>query len=84
MQTPKIWAVQIGATRDQDQADELLTTANQKFALLKDYRPTIQTVTRNGQSFYRARFVGFTGEAEAAMACDALKERDIKCLALPG
>lgn len=84
VEAPKIWAVQIGATRDQDQADKLLATANQKFALLKDYRPTVQTVTRNGQSFYRARFVGFTGEAEAAMACDALKERDIKCLALPG
>ncbi len=78
-QAPKIWAVQIGATRDHDQADKLLASANQKFALLKDYRPTIQTVTRNGQSFYRARFVGFETKTAALSACKTLKRAKFAC-----
>lgn len=81
---PEIWAVQIGATKNQTNANQLLADANKQLAILKDYRSTVQTVTRNGQNFYRVRFVGFAGEAEAAMACGALKEREIQCLALPG
>ncbi|WP_299348949.1 SPOR domain-containing protein, partial [uncultured Maritalea sp.] len=81
---PKIWTVQIGAAKNQDGANQLIAEANNQLAILKDYRSSVQSVTRNGQSFYRARFVGFTGEAEAATACNALKERNIKCLALPG
>jgi len=82
--TPTIWTVQVGAAKNQANANQLLEHANNQLAILKNYRPAVQTVTRNGQSFYRARFVGFTGETEAAMACEALKERNIKCLALPG
>ena len=81
---PSIWTVQVGAANDQASADQMLEEANNHLSILNDYRSTVQSVTRNGQLFYRARFVGFTGEAEAAMACNALKERNINCLALPG
>ncbi|MGJ8529742.1 serine hydrolase [Maritalea sp.] len=81
--TPAIWVVQVGAAKNQKKADMLLTKANGQLAILNDYRPSVQSVSRNGQEFYRARFVGFTNSAEATLACDALKEKNISCLALP-
>lgn len=83
-QSPELWTIQVGAVRNQDQATELLSYANDRLSVLKDYRPAIQDVTRNGQTFYRARFVGFATEAEATKACNALKEKKVSCLAMPG
>lgn len=83
-QSPELWTIQVGAVRNEDKATELLSYANQRLTILKDYRPAIQDVTRNGQTFYRARFVGFTTEAEATQACNALKEKKVSCLAMPG
>jgi len=81
---PQIWTVQVGAAKDQTGADKLISKANSHLAILKDYRPDVQNVLRNGQTFYRARYLGFTGEGEASKACEALKEKNISCLALPG
>ena len=83
-QRPELWAIQVGAARNENKATQLLSYANDRLNVLNDYRPSVQNVVRNGQEFYRARFLGFSSEAEATQACNALKEKNVSCLALPG
>ncbi|MEX2277751.1 MAG: D-alanyl-D-alanine carboxypeptidase [Cucumibacter sp.] len=78
------WAVQVGAAPNEDGAYQLLTQAGANLAELSDYRSYVQHITRDGQSFYRARFVGFADRTEASTMCEALKQKQINCLAMPG
>jgi D-alanyl-D-alanine carboxypeptidase len=76
------WIVQIGAAPTQDGANLLLSSATGKVADLNDVRPYVERFDKNGQTFYRARFVGFGDRGEASTMCDALKKAKMSCLAM--
>jgi D-alanyl-D-alanine carboxypeptidase len=80
----EFWEVQVGAAPNQNGATRLIADATAQMAGLATYSSYIQQVNRNGQEFYRARFTGFEGRDQAAAICDALKEKQLLCLALPG
>jgi D-alanyl-D-alanine carboxypeptidase len=76
------WVVQIGALPDETGANKLLDDASSKVADLADFRPYIERFDKNGQTFYRARYVGFGDHDTASRICDAVKKADMSCLAL--
>jgi len=76
------WIVQIGAAPTSDGANSLLSTASNKVANLSDMRPYVERFDKDGQTFYRARFVGFGDRKEASGMCDRLKKAKISCLAM--
>ena len=76
------WVVQIGAAPTEDNARNLLTDAAGKVANLGDFRSYVERFDKNGQTFYRARFVGFGGRDEASDMCNRLKQQDLSCLAM--
>lgn len=78
------WSLQLGAAKSAQEANQILADATKQVKDLKDLRSTVQPITTNGQAYFRARVVGFTNEAEALQTCQALKTKNIKCLALPG
>lgn len=77
------WTVQVGAAPSESGAYQLLTQAGANLAELSNYQSYVQHVQRDGQSFYRARFVGFSDRTAASAMCEALKQKSINCLALP-
>jgi len=79
---PGSWIVQIGAAPTADGANSLLTSASQKVADLNDVRPYVERFDKDGQTFYRARFVGFGDRKEAAGMCSQLKKAKMSCLAM--
>jgi D-alanyl-D-alanine carboxypeptidase len=81
---PSGWIVQIGSAPTQDGANRLLATATGKIATLNDLRPYVERFDRNGQVFYRARFVGFGDEDQASGMCKRLKKVKMSCLAMQG
>jgi D-alanyl-D-alanine carboxypeptidase len=78
------WVVQIGAAPSEDGANKLLTTASTKLETLADLRPYVERFEKNGQTFYRARFVGFGDQNDATSMCNELKRAKLSCLALQG
>ncbi len=78
------WIVQIGASPSQDGANQLLSDASGKIKSLIDLRPYVERFERNGQTFYRARFIGFGDRDQATGVCDALKRAKMSCLAMQG
>ena len=76
------WIVQIGAAPTEDGANSLLSSASQKVGSLNDLRPYVERFDKNGQTFFRARFIGFGGRSEASTMCDALKKAKMTCLAM--
>ena len=76
------WIVQIGAAPTEDGANSLLANASHKVASLNDLRPYVERFDKNGQTFFRARFIGFGGRNEASTMCDALKKAKMTCLAM--
>ena len=76
------WIVQIGAAPTQDGANSLLTAATRKIANLNDLRPYVERFDKDGQTFYRARFVGFGDRNEASSMCNQLKKAKMSCLAM--
>jgi len=76
------WIVQIGAAPTQDGANSLLDSASKKIATLNDMRPYVERFDKNGQTFYRARFVGFGDKDEASSMCNQLKKAKMSCLAM--
>lgn len=76
------WIVQIGAAPTQDGASKLLAAATGKVDTLNDLRPYVERFDKNGQTFYRARFVGFGDEDAAAGMCRQLKKARMSCLAM--
>jgi D-alanyl-D-alanine carboxypeptidase len=81
---PSGWIVQIGAAPTQDGANRLLATATGKIATLNDLRPYVERFDKNGETFYRARFVGFGDEDQASGMCKQLKKAKMSCLAMQG
>jgi D-alanyl-D-alanine carboxypeptidase len=76
------WVVQIGAVPDETGANRLLDDASSKVADLADFRPYVERFDKNGQTFYRARYVGFGDRDAATRICNAIKQADMSCLAL--
>ena len=80
--TPSGWVIQIGATPDRSQAEDLLAKArNQGGTALSSAQPfTVAFANGNGQLF-RARFGGFSSQDQAAAACKSLKRKGFGCWA---
>jgi D-alanyl-D-alanine carboxypeptidase len=78
------WIVQIGAGPSEDSARSMLSDAASKVGGLGDFRSYVERFEKNGQTFYRARFVGFGGPDDATAMCNHLKAQDMACLAMQG
>ncbi len=79
---PSGWVIQIGATPDRDQAQDLLSKAkNQGGKALSSAQPFTVAVNSGSQQLYRARFGGFDGQDRAAAACKVLKRKGFACWA---
>ncbi len=82
-QKPTGWVIQIGAAGDKDGALGLLKTAQARFPkTLGAKKLYTETVSKGNAVLHRARFVGFSGKAEANRACKILKKKRFACLAL--
>jgi len=69
------WAVQVGAFRDRNVADNWLTEVNRRFRT--QFTGAERAVQTAGE-WYRSRFTGLT-EDSARAACAALAERRVTC-----
>ena len=49
---------------------------------LGDFRSYVERFEKNGQVFFRARFVGFGGRDDATAMCNQLKQQNMSCLAM--
>ncbi len=81
---PGGWVVQIGAGPSEDSARTMLSDAAGKVGQLSDFRSYVERFEKNGQIFYRARFVGFGGREDATAMCNQLKQQNLSCLAMQG
>jgi D-alanyl-D-alanine carboxypeptidase len=79
---PGGWVVQIGAGPSEDSARAMLSDAAGKVGNLGDFRSYVERFEKNGQTFFRARFVGFGGRDDATAMCNRLKQQDMSCLAM--
>lgn len=78
------WIVQIGAGPSEDSARAMLSDAASKVGGLGDFRSYVERFEKNGQIFFRARFVGFGDRDDATTMCNRLKDADLACLAMQG
>lgn len=78
------WIVQIGAGPSEESARAMLSDAAGKVGQLGDFRSYVERFEKNGQIFYRARFVGFGGRDDATTMCNRLKDQKLSCLAMQG
>lgn len=76
------WVVQIGAGPSEDSARAMLSDAAGKVGNLGDFRSYVERFDKNGQTFFRARFVGFGDRDDATAMCNQLKQQDMSCLAM--
>lgn len=77
------WVIQIGAAGNKDGALDLLKNAQAKFPQTLGSKDLYtETVAKGNATLHRARFVGFSGKAEANRACNILKKQRFACLAL--
>ena len=78
------WKVQVGTSNSEKSAQLLIADASKTYSPLKNLRPTIEPLQKNGVRYYRARFVGFANIEQAQSACKELKQKEISCLAVLG
>ncbi|MET1410797.1 SPOR domain-containing protein [Roseibium sp. HPY-6] len=77
------WQVQIAASETENQAVALLKKAKARTgAALRGRSPYTEPVEANGQTLYRARFVGFDTKSSARRACRTLKKAKFACFAI--
>ncbi len=80
--TPSGWVIQIGATPDKGQAQDLLSKAkNSGGKALSSAMPFTVAVNSGSGSLYRARFGGFDNQNGATAACKVLKRKGFACWA---
>jgi len=72
------WSVQIGAYSSKPLAQKELEEAAFAGGLMERTRSVLAAVMDDGRTLYRARFTKLT-EIEAATACEALKDKSVKC-----
>nr|WP_051900106.1 D-alanyl-D-alanine carboxypeptidase [Neorhizobium galegae] len=76
------WVIQIGASPNQKQAQDLLQNAQDKGGkVLRSAKPFTVAFSNNGEQIYRARFGGFDDQKTAVDACNVLKKKGISCWA---
>jgi D-alanyl-D-alanine carboxypeptidase len=76
------WIVQIGAAPSEIGANTLLSDATGKVGSLTTFSAFVQRIEKDGQTFYRARFGGFSGKDAANDMCKQLKQVKMSCLAM--
>ncbi len=77
------WAIQIGSLPNQQQANDMLSNASTAArSALGNATPYTQSFDKDGQRYYRARFVGFNSKKAAWDACTALKKANFNCYAI--
>ena len=79
---PGGWVVQIGAGPSEESARAMLADAAGKSGNLGDFRSYVERFEKNGQVFFRARFIGFGGRDDATAMCNQLKQQNMTCLAM--
>ena len=79
---PEGWIVQIGAAPTENGANGLLDNATGKVATLGKFQPFVQRFEKDGQTYFRARFGGFSGQGAANDMCKQLKQAKMSCLAM--
>jgi D-alanyl-D-alanine carboxypeptidase len=81
--TPSGWVIQIAATDSEQQARAILGRTTKKApTVLADASPFTTVYQKGGDTYYRARFGGFSSKAQAWDACSVLKKRSIACYAV--
>ena len=80
--SPGGWIVQIGAAPSETGANSLLSDAASKIGTLSGFDQFVQRFDKDGQTFYRARFGGFSGKDAANDMCKQLKQAKMSCLAM--
>lgn len=82
--TDRKWQIQIAAATSAQAAMDLLSQAREKVGSpLQNLDTYTEMVTRNGVTFYRARFTGFETKEEARIACDKLVRQRYDCVLMP-
>ncbi len=76
------WVIQIGAPPSADGAELMLDSATQRISKLADFRSYIERFEKTGQTFFRARFAGFSNREEALAMCEQIREKEMSCLAV--
>jgi D-alanyl-D-alanine carboxypeptidase len=80
---PGGWVIQVAATDSETQARAVLDRASRKApTLLADASPFTAVYQKGGDTYYRARFGGFSSKAQAWDACGALKKQKMHCYAV--
>ena len=79
---PQGWIVQVGAAPSENGANTLLSDAAGKIGSLSSFSAFVQRFDKDGQTFYRARFGGFSGKDAANDMCKQLKQMKMSCLAM--
>ncbi len=78
------WQIQIAAATSAEAAMDLLSDARTKVGgVLTTLDTYTEAVTRNGTTFYRARFTGFESKDEARTACEKLVKNRYDCVLMP-
>jgi D-alanyl-D-alanine carboxypeptidase len=77
------WVIQVAATDSETQARAVLDKASRKApTVLADASPFTAIYQKGGDTYYRARFGGFSSKAQAWDACGALKRQKMHCYAV--
>jgi D-alanyl-D-alanine carboxypeptidase len=79
---PQGWIVQIGASQTQDGANGLIDGASGKVGSLTKFQSFVERFEKDGQTYFRARFGGFSGQSAANDMCKQLKQAKMSCLAM--
>lgn len=79
----KGWVIQVASLPTESDALRLLNETSQRApTVLADAKPFTEVFEKDGRIFYRARFGGFSGKAEAWSACEDLKRKNVACYAV--
>ncbi len=80
---PSGWAVQVASVPDQGEAKSMLAkTGKLASAVLGKASPYTVPFEKDGLTYYRVRFGGFSSKTAAWNACGALKKKKIACYAV--
>jgi len=78
------WQIQIAAASSAKLAMDQRADAKAKIGGALANRDTYtEAVTRDGSTFYRARFTGFASKTEARSACEQLVKNRYDCVLMP-
>lgn len=79
---PSGWVIQIGATPDRGQAEDLLAKARDEGGkALSGAKPFTVAFANGNSQLFRARFGGFASQDRATAACKTLKRKGFGCWA---